>query len=138
MQMPDILALPVAGLAHADAVLWLWTTNAFMHEAFHCLEAWGFTPKTILTWDKVNIGLGRYLRNVTEHCIVAVRGAPVLTLAAQSTIIREARREHSRKPEAFYSLVEAVCPGSKVELFARQPRSGWACWGAEKEHFHAA
>ena len=118
-------------------VLWLWCTNAFMREAYQCLDAWSFKEKTILTWDKEKIGLGDWLRNVTEHCIMAVRGHPVVSLTNQTTIIREKRREHSRKPEAFYSLVEALCPGSKLEMFARQSRRGWASWGAESEKFGA-
>jgi N6-adenosine-specific RNA methylase IME4 len=125
------ITLPAA----PNCVLWLWTTNAFMREAYELLEAWQFTPKTILTWDKVNIGLGEWLRNVTEHCLLAVRGRPVITLTNQSTLIREKRRQHSRKPEAFYRLVEQVCPGRKYEHFSRTPRSGWVGHGLEQEKF---
>lgn len=135
MSIEEICALPVAALAHEDCVLWLWTTNAFMREAFKCLDAWGFADKTILTWDKEKLGLGDYLRNVTEHCILAIRGKPTFSLTNQTTIIREARREHSRKPDTFYSLVEALCPGSKLEMFSREPRNGWATWGAEQTKF---
>jgi N6-adenosine-specific RNA methylase IME4 len=139
MTLDQIKALPVADCAHDDCILWLWTTNSFMHEAFHCLEAWGFKHKTILTWDKVHFGLGDTLRNVTEHCLVAVKGHPILADAHRdtSTIIRETRRaEHSRKPEAFYALVDAVCPGrNKLEMFAREQRSNWESWGAETERF---
>lgn len=138
MSTPEICALPVATLAAKDCVLWLWTTNSFMGEAYTCLDAWGFTPKTILTWDKQKLGLGDWLRNVTEHCILAVRGKPVVTLTNQTTLISESRREHSRKPEAFYSLVEALCPGGKLEMFARAPRDGWAVWGAETGKFAGA
>jgi N6-adenosine-specific RNA methylase IME4 len=137
MTVDEICALPVAKSAHDDCVLWLWTTNAFMRDAFRCLDAWGFREKTILTWDKVDIGLGDWLRNVTEHCILAVRGRPVVQLSAQSTLIREKRREHSRKPETFYALVESLCPGSKLEMFARAGRPGWASWGAEPGKFAA-
>jgi N6-adenosine-specific RNA methylase IME4 len=135
MTIAEISALPVAKLAHADCVLWMWTTNAFMHEAFHCVEAWGFIPKTILTWDKQKLGLGDWLRNTTEHCILAVRGHPIVELKGQTTLLSEARREHSRKPEAFYALVEGLCPGNKLEMFARQERPGWESWGAEKDVF---
>lgn len=138
MTTEEICALPVGSLAQPDCVLWLWTTNAFMRDAYRCLDAWGFREKTILTWDKELLGLGDWLRNVTEHCILAVRGKPVVALTNQTTIIREKRREHSRKPESFYSLVEALCPGSKLEMFSRSPRDGWARWGAETEKFHAA
>ena len=136
MTVPEICKLPVGTLAQDNCILWLWTTNAFMRGAYECLDAWGFQEKTILTWDKVNMGLGDWLRNVTEHCIVAVKGRPVVSLTNQTTMIREARREHSRKPEAFYSLVEALCPGSKLEMFARAQREGWAAWGAESTKFN--
>jgi N6-adenosine-specific RNA methylase IME4 len=136
MAVDDICKLPVPDLAHKDCVLWLWTTNAFMSEAYDCLFEWGFTAKTILTWDKQILGLGDYLRNVTEHCILAVRGKPTLTLTNQTTLISEKRREHSRKPEAFYALVESLCPGSKLEMFARERREGWQAWGAEVGKFN--
>lgn len=135
MSIEEICALPVAKLAHADAALWLWTTNSFMRAAYRCLDAWGFEEKTILTWDKERLGTGSWLRNTTEHCILAVRGRPVLELGSQPTLIREKRREHSRKPEAFYRLVESLCPGSKVELFARGSRPAWTSWGAERSKF---
>jgi N6-adenosine-specific RNA methylase IME4 len=137
MSIAEICALPVAKLAEDNCILFLWTTNAFMRQAYQCLDAWGFAEKTILTWDKEKIGVGHWLRNSTEHCILAVRGRPVVQLTNQSTLLRAPRREHSRKPDAFYALVETLCPGSKVELFARQPRKGWSVWGAEKEKFDA-
>lgn len=138
MTVEQICAVPVVEKAQDDCVLWLWVTNAFMRDAYRCLDAWGFREKTILTWDKEILGLGDWLRNVTEHCILAVRGRPVVSLTNQTTVIREKRREHSRKPEAFYALVEALCPGSKLEMFARTPREGWARWGAESDKFDAA
>lgn len=131
MDTAAICALPVASLAHEDCILWLWTTNAFMREAYQCLDAWGFTAKTILTWDKEILGLGDWLRNVTEHCILAVRGKPIVQLTNQTTLIREKRGKHSAKPAAFYTMVEALCPGSKLEMFARAERDGWTRWGAE-------
>jgi N6-adenosine-specific RNA methylase IME4 len=137
MSLEEICALPVGKLAHEDCVLWLWITNTFLAEGAGaaCMKAWGFTPKTILTWDKVKLGTGHWIRNVTEHCILGVRGNPVVELSNQRTLISEPRREHSRKPERFYDLVDGLCPGSKVELFAREARPGWAAWGAEKEKF---
>lgn len=135
MTTPAICALPVESIAHDDAVLWLWTTNAHMRDAYDVIEAWGFEPKTILTWAKNRIGLGDWLRGQTEHCILAVRGKPTVTLTNQTTLIHGLVREHSRKPDEFYALVEALCPGSKVEMFCRTPREGWARWGAEAEKF---
>lgn len=137
MTVEEICALPVAKLAQSSSILWLWTTNAFMRQAFSCLDAWGFKEKTILTWDKMRPGLGDYLRNSTEHCILAIKGKPGIHLTNQTTMIREMRREHSRKPEAFYDLVDALCPGSKLEMFAREVREGFQAWGAETGKFPA-
>jgi N6-adenosine-specific RNA methylase IME4 len=124
--------------ADKDCVLFLWCPNTHLADGSvaKVLAAWGFTPKTIITWDKVNMGLGSYLRNVTEHCVVAVRGNPVITLTNQTTIIREPRREHSRKPERFYQLVEEICPStSRLELHSRTSRPGWVTAGAEEGQF---
>lgn len=137
MSVEQICALPVGRKAKRDAVLWLWTTNAFMRHAYQCLDAWSFVEKTILTWDKETMGCGRYLRNVTEHCVLAVRGNPLIDLRNQRTIIREKRGEHSAKPEAFYSLVDQLCPGSKLEMFARRKRKGYTAWGSEMDKLDA-
>lgn len=131
MSLEDIEALEVEAMAHDDCALWLWTTNSFMHEAYHVIDAWGFTPKSILTWVKPKMGVGNYLRNKTEHCIVAIKGKPVFNLTNQTTELRGEVREHSRKPESFYELVESLCPGAKVEMFSREPREGWERWGSE-------
>lgn len=138
MTIEQICAIPVRPIAHEDSVLWLWTTNAFMREAFQVIDAWGFHEKTILTWAKDRMGVGDWLRGQSEHCILAARGKPVVTLTNQTTILRASPREHSRKPDEFYSIVEALCHGSKVELFAREARSGWRTWGAEADKFTGA
>lgn len=139
MTTDAICELAVNKLAHPDgAILWLWTTNAFMRDAFVVLDAWGFAEKTILTWAKDRFVNGDWLRGQTEHCILAIRGKPPFgPLTNQTTLLHGPLREHSRKPEEFYALVEKLCPGSKVEMFARAPRAGWARWGAETETFHA-
>lgn len=126
---------PVSELGHRDSVLWLWTTNQHMDDAFDVARSWEYTPKAILTWVKNKIGLGHYLRNQTEHCLLCTRGSPTITLTNQSTVLTAPVREHSRKPDEFYTLVEELCPGSKLELFARTPREGWVRWGAESEKF---
>jgi N6-adenosine-specific RNA methylase IME4 len=138
MSLDEIAALPVPDLAHDDAVLWLWTTNAYLDAAHELAKGWGFEVKTVLTWAKDRLGLGDWLRGQTEHALLAVRGRPVVELAGQSTLLTAKRRGHSRKPEEFYALVESLCPGSKLELFARQSREGWATWGAESEKFRGA
>ena len=136
MSVAEICALPVSDLACATAVLWLWTTNAFLRDAYACLDAWGFRERTVLTWIKDRAGLGEPLRGQTEHAILAVRGRPPFSPDTATTALHAKRREHSRKPDEFYALVEALCPGSRLEMFAREPRAGWASWGAESEKFH--
>ena len=135
MSTDDICAMPVPDIACDDAVLWLWTTNAFMRDAFRVLDAWGFKEKTILTWVKDRMGTGDWLRGQTEHCIMAVRGSPFVKLTNQTTVLHAAMREHSRKPDEFYAMVDGLCLGSKVELFAREARQGWSAWGAEASKF---
>ena len=135
MALPAILTLPVASLAEEDCVLWLWATNAFLRSAFDCLEAWGFTYKTMLTWDKEHMGTGDWLRGQTEHCLMAVKGRPLTTLTNQTTILRAKRGQHSRKPAEFIAFVESLCPGTKLEMFSRESRTGWAAWGAEAGKF---
>jgi len=131
MTIEAMRAIPVASRAHADSILWLWTTNAFLREAFSILDAWGFEQKTMLTWVKNQMGTGNWLRGMTEHCLLAIRGNPLVTLTNQTTALIADRGEHSVKPDEFYALVESLCPGSKLELFARASREGWAAWGAE-------
>jgi N6-adenosine-specific RNA methylase IME4 len=135
MSLEEIKVYLPPGLAHQDSVLWLWTTNAHMPCAFEVLRAWGFEHKTILTWVKDRMGLGDWLRGRTEHCLLAVRGRPLVTLTNQTTALDGPLRQHSRKPEEFYALVEALCPGSKVELFARSQRPGWVCHGNQPDAF---
>jgi N6-adenosine-specific RNA methylase IME4 len=132
MSLAQICALDVGSIAHEDSILWLWTTNAFMREAFDVLDAWGFEAKTILTWNKPKMGMGDWLRGQTEHCIMAVRGHPVVTLTNQTTSQHWPVREHSRKPEEFYDFVESLCPAPRYAyLFARNTRPNWDCHGDE-------
>jgi N6-adenosine-specific RNA methylase IME4 len=115
--------------ASENCILWLWTTNKFMHEAYHLLEAWGYEPKTILTWYKQRTGVGYWLRGDTEHCILATIGKPVITHVAQSSFLSAKAGEHSQKPNEFYQLVESLCPGRKLEMFSRNKREGWEAHG---------
>jgi len=106
MSLDEIATLPIPELAHDDCILWLWTTNAFIHDAFHLISGWGFQQKTILTWVKDKMGLGDWLRGQTEHCIMAVKGSPIVTLTNQTTALYGPLRDHSRKPDEFYKLCE--------------------------------
>ncbi len=137
MDIEEIKAMPVAEIADENATLWLWTTNAHLRVAFDVIEAWGFEYRTLLTWVKDRMGTGEWLRGQTEHCMLGIRGRPVFLSGNHTTVIEAVRREHSRKPEEFYELVEATCPGSKVELFCRQRRAGWQVYGNETERYEA-
>lgn len=130
MTPDDICAMPVAELAAESAHLWLWCTNALMEVGYKVVRSWGFSPLTIVTWCKPRPGIGHYLRNNTEHCILASRGAPMTPeRKPTSTWYVWPRGAHSAKPAAFGDLVEEVSPGPYLELFARQPRLGWDAWG---------
>ena len=129
MPVDEIRKLNVPALADQDCILWLWTTNSHMADALELVRHWGFRQKTILTWVKDRMGVGEWLRGQTEHCILAVRGRPVKTLTNQTTVLHAPRGRHSEKPEEFYRLVESLCPGSKLELFARKRRKGWVTHG---------
>ena len=134
LHLNDIAALgsQVRELAADDAHLWLWTTNAFMEEGHKIVREWGFRPLTILTWCKPGPGVGYYLRNNTEHCILASRGKPMVPEdKAMSSWYEWPRGAHSAKPEAFLDLVEQVSPGPYLEMFARRQRLGWDTWGNE-------
>jgi N6-adenosine-specific RNA methylase IME4 len=129
-------------LAEDDAHLYLWTTNAFMVEAHEVAEAWGFKPKTILTWTKTHRGdpsrvsmkTGYYFRGATEHVVFAVRGSlPLRVSEGLPTGYLWPRLPHSVKPDAFFDLVERASPGPYLELFARRKRPSWDAWGDEVE-----
>jgi N6-adenosine-specific RNA methylase IME4 len=131
MTLEEIKAIRVTDIAYDDTILWLWTTNAHLPDAFGVIESWGFTSKTCLTWVKDRMGTGDWLRGQTEHCLLAVRGNPAVMLTNQTTVLYASVGEHSEKPDEFYQLVERMCPGAKVDLFARKMRVGWAAFGDE-------
>lgn len=134
MSIAQICALDVPSIAAPDCILWLWTTNFHMRHAFTVLDAWGFESRTILTWVKDRMGTGDWLRGRTEHCIMAGRGKPVITLGNQTTVLMGPLREHSRKPDEFYALVESLCPAPRyAELFQRHARPGWDGHGDEAQ-----
>jgi N6-adenosine-specific RNA methylase IME4 len=133
MAIAEMCALPVPSIMHADSILWLWTTNYYMRHAYEVLDAWGFGSKTILTWAKNKMGNGDWLRGQTEHCILAVRGKPVVTLTNQTTLLHASARAHSEKPREFYDLVESLCPAPRyADLFSRyRHNEKWDCHGDE-------
>lgn len=130
LTIAEIAFMPVRDLAADDAHLWLWTTNAMMEDAHRVVRTWGFSPLTIVTWCKPGPGVGHYLRNNTEHVILASRGRALTPdTKPLSTWYQWPRGRHSEKPSAFYDLVEQVSPAPLVELFARAQRLGWDSWG---------
>jgi N6-adenosine-specific RNA methylase IME4/ParB-like chromosome segregation protein Spo0J len=132
LPLERICALPVPELAAEDALLFLWTTLPHLEEAFRVIAAWGFQYKTNLAWVKDKIGLGYFVRNQHELLVGATRGdIPSPAPAARPpSVIMAPRREHSRKPDEAYELIERMYPElPKIELFARSAREGWAAWG---------
>ena len=118
-----------------DAVMFLWTTHAFLKDSFDILKHWGFDYKATIVWDKVKMGMGRNIRMQVEFCLLGVKGKPIIQGSSERDIITEPRREHSRKPEAFYEMVERMCIGNKLDYFSRQDRKNWEHYGAEQGQF---
>jgi N6-adenosine-specific RNA methylase IME4 len=118
-----------------DCVLFLWTTHAFLKDSFEILNEWGYNYKATLVWDKVKMGLGRTIRMQVEFCLIAIKGNPIINGNSERDIITESRREHSRKPEAFYEMVDRMCIGNKLDYFSRQNRINWEHYGAEQGQF---
>ncbi|WP_433578542.1 MT-A70 family methyltransferase [Nocardia brasiliensis] len=131
MTLDRIKALPVSNLAEADAHIWLWTTNSTLRQGYDVMEAYGFTPRSPLTWMKPRLQLGHYLRNMTETCLFGTRGNAPVNFRAQPTWFLAPVQEHSHKPEEQYAIIERVSSGPYLELFARRHQPGWDAWGNE-------
>jgi len=140
LRLQAIKAIPVAAVAAAQSHLYLWVPNALLREGLEVMEAWGFQYKTNLIWHKIRKdggpdgrGVGFYFRNTTEVVLFGVRGQ-LRTLTSgrtQVNIIKTQKREHSRKPDELYAIIEACSPGPFLELFARGQRVDWDQWGNE-------
>lgn len=140
MELDEIKNLPVARLSAAQSHLYLWVPNALLMEGLQVMKAWGFTYKSNIVWYKVRKdggpdgrGVGFYFRNVTELILFGVRGS-MRTLKpgrTQVNLVATQKREHSRKPDEIYDLIESCSPGPYLELFARFRREGWHQWGNE-------
>ena len=143
MTLADIEALPVAGIAEETSHLYLWVPNALLPDGLSVMRAWGFTYKSNLVWHKIRKdggsdgrGVGFYFRNVTELILFGVRGKNARTLApgrSQVNMIQTRKREHSRKPDEQYDIIEACSPGPYLELFGRGIRKGWSTWGNQAD-----
>lgn len=143
MKLDEISALPVAQIAAPMTHLYLWCPNALLPDGLAVMKAWGFTYKSNLVWHKIRKdggpdgrGVGFYFRNVTELVLFGVRGKNARTLApgrSQVNFLATRKREHSRKPDEQYQIIEACSPGPFLELFSRGTRKGWTTWGNQAD-----
>lgn len=139
MALDDIKKIPVTSVADEKCHLYLWVPNALLPDGLAVMQAWGFEYKTNIIWEKIRKdgepdgrGVGFYFRNVTEILLFGVKGEKNRTLDAgrsQVNLIRSMKREHSRKPDEFVSLIESCSPPDYLEMFARGKRDGWDMWG---------
>jgi N6-adenosine-specific RNA methylase IME4 len=143
LHLKDILSLPVSKIASQTSHLYLWCPNALLAEGLQVMNAWGFEYKTNLVWHKIRKdggsdgrGVGFYFRNVTELILFGVRGPNARTLKPgrrQVNYLKSRKREHSRKPDEQYEIIEACSRGPFIELFARGERDGWIIWGNQAD-----
>lgn len=132
MTIEELIKMPIANISEKDSVLFMWSTTPNIEQALQLVNSWGFTYKTMITWEKTNRDcMGYWFRVCTEHLIVAIKGKIKSFRSMERTCYHEARRKHSQKPEYFYSLIESVTNGERLELFARQKRIGWDSFGNE-------
>jgi N6-adenosine-specific RNA methylase IME4 len=139
----EIADIPVQSISAAQAHLYLWCPNALLPQGLEIMKAWGFTYKSNIVWHKIRKdggsdgrGVGFYFRNVTELILFGVRGKNARTLAPgrrQVNLLATRKREHSRKPDEQYGIIQSCSPGPYLELFARGTRKGWATWGNQAD-----
>ena len=144
LSFQEIMDIPVNSIAEANSHLYLWVPNALLAEGLETMKKWGFTYKTNIVWYKIRKdggpdgrGVGFYFRNVTELLLFGIKGK-IRTLQpgrTQVNIIRTRKREHSRKPDEIFNIIEKCSPGPYLELFARGKREGWTLWGNEIENY---
>lgn len=143
MTLDDICALPVDEIAAERAHLYLWVPNALLPDGLRVMQEWGFSYKSNIIWHKIRKdggsdgrGVGFYFRNVTEVILFGVRGKGVRTLPPgrrQVNLIASRKREHSRKPDEQYELIEGCSWGPRLEMFSRGVRDGWTVWGDQAD-----
>lgn len=143
MSVEEICALPVSAQMEDTAHLYLWVPNALLPDGLEVMRAWGFNYKSNIIWHKLRKdggsdgrGVGFYFRNVTEILLFGTRGKNARTLApgrSQVNYIGSRKREHSRKPDEQYSIIENCSKGPFLELFSRGTRKGWTTWGNQAD-----
>ena len=139
----ELKALPVSKLAAPTSHLYLWVPNALLPEGLEVMKAWGFSYKSNIVWHKIRKdggsdgrGVGFYFRNVTEMILFGVSGKNARTLdpgRSQVNYLSSRKREHSRKPDEQYPIIEACSPGPYIELFGRGLRPDWTTWGNQAD-----
>ncbi len=144
LTLDEIKEIPVSIATEDNSHLYLWVPNALLNEGLQVMEAWGFKYKTNIIWHKIRKdggpdgrGVGFYFRNTTEIVLFGIRGN-LRTLApgrSQVNIMRTQKREHSRKPDELYDIIENCSSGPYLELFARGKRINWNQWGNEVEDY---
>src|SRR5689334_2490210 len=143
MSLEQIAELPVAAITKSPAHLYLWCPNALLPEGLSVMKAWGFKYKANLVWHKIRKdggpdgrGVGFYFRNVTELILFGVKGKNARTLKPgrkQVNFLATRKREHSRKPDEQYEIIESCSSGPFLELFARGTRKNWTTWGNQAD-----
>lgn len=143
MPLADIMAMPIGHLVGCHSWLFLWATAPLLPQAMAVMAAWGFEYRTRLSWRKLTpsgkprLGTGYVVRTLHEDVLVGAVGAPSYARALPS-LFDGVAREHSRKPESFYRLVEGFAPAARrLDLFSRETRPGWTGWGNEATKFDA-
>jgi N6-adenosine-specific RNA methylase IME4 len=144
LSLQEIKELPVPLMVSEKSHLYLWVPNALLKEGLEVMAAWGFEYKTNIVWHKIRKdggpdgrGVGFYFRNTTEMILFGVRGQ-FRTLGPgrrQVNIIKTQKREHSKKPDELYEIIEACSAGPYLELFARGKRKGWDQWGNQVDNY---
>jgi N6-adenosine-specific RNA methylase IME4 len=144
LSLQEILDIPVNSVADEKCHLYLWVPNALLAEGLETMKKWGFTYKTNIVWYKIRKdggpdgrGVGFYFRNVTELVLFGIKGK-LRTLQpgrSQVNIISSRKREHSRKPDELYKIIESCSSGPYLELFARGKRVNWFVWGNQSENY---
>lgn len=139
LTLAEIMQLPVKEITAEPAHLYLWVPNALLADGLAVMQAWGFTYKGNIVWHKIRKdgepdgrGVGFYFRNVTELLLFGVKGKNARTLKpgrTQVNFIKTRKREHSRKPDEQYPIIEKCSRGPFIELFGRGVRDGWVTWG---------
>lgn len=145
MSLAEICAMPVKNITADKSHLYLWVPNALLKEGLQVMDAWDFEYKTNIVWQKIRKdgepdgrGVGFYFRNTTEILLFGIKGKNARTLKpgrSQVNVIKSRKREHSRKPDEQYKIIEACSWGPYLELFARGPREGWHVWGNQSDDY---